>query len=105
MAGRADKLLVTTLSLHFRKSHPDLFLKGTYAPLTVVGEMADHVVAFAREWGSDRVIVLAPRLLAGLGTVRWDSTRVKMRPRGKPHLSSYFHGRNRTSERVGSSTL
>ncbi len=68
------------LSLRFRKSHPDLFLKGSYLPLKVSGELADHLVAFAREEGDERLIVIIPRLLAPFtnGKIPWNSTRVEL---------------------------
>ncbi len=71
-------MLLTTLALRHRKAYPDLFLKGSYIPLKVVGEKADHVVAFAREEGSERLLVVVPRLVARytLKTRLWENTRV-----------------------------
>src|SRR5262249_27077619 len=62
----AVKMFVISRVLAFRNSHPDLFRFGNYLPLEALGEKADHVVAFAREYKKDHLIVLAPRLMAGL---------------------------------------
>jgi len=40
--------------------------KGEYLPLAVEGEKADHVVAFVRKSGSASVLIVVPRLVAGL---------------------------------------
>jgi maltooligosyltrehalose synthase len=64
--------LLRTCSKHshgydiFRKSQPDLFREGDYLPLTVRGDCAEHIVAFARRKGPRWVLVAVPRLLAGL---------------------------------------
>jgi (1->4)-alpha-D-glucan 1-alpha-D-glucosylmutase len=58
------KFLITTLSLRFRKSHPDLMQKGSYRPLVVHGEMTEHVIAFARHFENDHLAVMVPRLMA-----------------------------------------
>jgi (1->4)-alpha-D-glucan 1-alpha-D-glucosylmutase len=60
------KMFVTACCLRFRKEHPDLFLEGDYLPLNVAGELADHVVAFARQKNGKFSITVAPRLVAGL---------------------------------------
>jgi len=74
------KMLITTLALRYRKSHPELFSQGSYIPLHVVGDKADHVVAFAREQGSERLLVMVPRLVAHftLKTRLWGATRVQI---------------------------
>lgn len=74
------KLLMTLLGLRYRKSYPDLFLKGSYIPLKIVGELADHAVAFARDYEQEKLIVVVPRLMARckLHTPLWESTRVQL---------------------------
>src|SRR5213075_2032258 len=42
--------------------HARLFAKGRYAPITVEGKFADHIVAFARELGTGMAITVVPRL-------------------------------------------
>ena len=60
------KLLVTWKLLEFRREHPQLFLEGSYRPLSTSGERGRNICAFAREdWGST-LIVAASRLCAHL---------------------------------------
>lgn len=65
-ATSGSKLYVTTHTLNLRRAHPDLFAEGSYIPLEAVGPHAAHVVAFARRLGDREVIVVTPRLVAGL---------------------------------------
>ena len=60
------KFLLTMLTLRFRQEHEAIFRDGKYMPLKAVGPKAHHVVAFAREHGNQRVLVVVPRLTAGL---------------------------------------
>ncbi|OAI51445.1 hypothetical protein AYO47_07120 [Planctomyces sp. SCGC AG-212-M04] len=59
------KLLVHFTLLQLRKRHPQLFLEGDYLPLAVEGELAEHVIAFARRLRSsdESVVIVAPRLI------------------------------------------
>jgi (1->4)-alpha-D-glucan 1-alpha-D-glucosylmutase len=79
------KLLVTTCGMRFRRQHGALMRHGTYTPLEVEGERADHVVAFARHDDSGTLLVVAPRLVVPLvsetrplpiGTDLWAATRI-----------------------------
>ncbi len=54
----AVKLFVTHRALQVRGAHAALFREGTYRPL----EAGEHAVAFAREQGETRILVVAPRL-------------------------------------------
>ena len=60
--GRLKQRIIAAV-LPLRQRLPDLFRLGSYIPVEVTGEMADHVVAFARRHGNDALIVAAPRLL------------------------------------------
>jgi len=60
------KLYLTWKALGLRRERPELFERGEYVPLEAEGERADHLVAFARVSGDDAVVVVAPRLFAGL---------------------------------------
>jgi (1->4)-alpha-D-glucan 1-alpha-D-glucosylmutase len=60
--GRLKQRIISTL-LPLRQSLPDLFRLGAYIPVEVTGEMAGHVVAFARRQGNDAIIIAAPRLM------------------------------------------
>lgn len=57
------KLFVTTTLLNLRKRLPDLFTDGEYIPLDVEGELAEHVIAFARRLGESSAVVIVPRLI------------------------------------------
>jgi len=82
------KLLVTTTLLQLRRKAPELFTDGEYIPLAVEGELAEHVVAFARRlWGAaeSSVVVIVPRLVHRLrggerrppcGVEFWKGTQV-----------------------------
>ena len=63
--GRS-KLYLTWKALELRRENPDVFKRGEYVPLNVVGERADHIVAFARRLGGVTTITIAPRLYATL---------------------------------------
>lgn len=60
------KLYLTWKALEMRRGEPELFENGEYVPLEVVGERAYHLVAFARLYGSEAAIAVAPRLYARL---------------------------------------
>ena len=60
------KLLVTARLLRLRSARAALFRDGAYLPLEVHGKEAERSVAFARHLGDEAVVVVAPRLCAGL---------------------------------------
>jgi (1->4)-alpha-D-glucan 1-alpha-D-glucosylmutase len=60
------KLFVHYALLQLRKRQPELFLEGDYVPLTVEGDLAEHVVAFARrvrQSPEQSVVMVVPRLI------------------------------------------
>jgi (1->4)-alpha-D-glucan 1-alpha-D-glucosylmutase len=72
--------------LQLRNTWPNLFAKGSYAPVPVAGARRKHVLAFARQHGPHRMLVLVPRLCAGHmnqhdlplpDTGFWENTRVQ----------------------------
>jgi (1->4)-alpha-D-glucan 1-alpha-D-glucosylmutase len=79
--ARADegvpKLWLIARLLGRRRQAPGLFESPAYAPIEVTGAKARHVVAFTR----DRLLVVVPRLLAGLGGA-WADTTVAL-PEGE----------------------
>ena len=86
------KLFVSALALEFRRAHRDLFAQGSYQPFLAQGAKADHVCAFAREYGGQKAIAIAPRLIAGLtgqverpplGSSVWSDTWLAL-PRDQP---------------------
>jgi (1->4)-alpha-D-glucan 1-alpha-D-glucosylmutase len=72
--ARADegvpKLWLIARLLARRRDAPELFASPLYTPIEAAGTKAHHVVAFAR----DRLLVVVPRLLAGLGGAWGDTT-------------------------------
>jgi (1->4)-alpha-D-glucan 1-alpha-D-glucosylmutase len=79
--ARADeglpKLWLIARLLDRRRTAPELFQSREYAALGAAGAKANHVVAFAR----DRLVVVAPRLVAGLGG-NWANTTLEL-PKGE----------------------
>ncbi|WPL18404.1 Maltooligosyl trehalose synthase [Thiorhodovibrio winogradskyi] len=63
--GRA-KLSLIRRALLLREQMPELFTEGEYSPLTVEGPHAHRLCAFSRSHQGQSVVVIAPRLLAGL---------------------------------------
>jgi (1->4)-alpha-D-glucan 1-alpha-D-glucosylmutase len=53
--------------LIFRRHHRELFDEGDYIALSVDGERARHVVAYARRAGDEMSIVVVGRFLSALG--------------------------------------
>ncbi|MDT8320669.1 MAG: malto-oligosyltrehalose synthase, partial [Xanthomonadales bacterium] len=98
--GRAKLYLIRQL-LQLRAAQREVFDHGDYLPLTVDGERAEHVCAFARRRGPVTVIVVTgrwfARLQAGDSTevlpdaVRWGATRIEL-PAGCGRLRNIFTG-------------
>ena len=94
------KLYLTAAGLRWRRRFPALFLEGEYIPLAVEGEKQQHLVAFARTSGDQSLLVLVPRLVAGLlagqeplpvGNEIWRDTRIVQDPAiGKPGYRNLF---------------
>ena len=80
------KLFLTYKALQARQHYPDLFQRGDYQKLPVLGSLQDHVVAFARHWNDKIAIVIVPRLLTHLvpegdyplGEKVWQETRISL---------------------------
>ncbi len=84
--GRA-KLLIIRSALALRKRWPEVFQQGKYVQLTVKGQHASHLCAYARIDGGRTVITVAPRFFAQLlgdidtlplGEKVWGDTTVDM---------------------------
>ncbi|MEB0076166.1 malto-oligosyltrehalose synthase [Pseudomonas sp. CCI3.2] len=82
--GRIKQALIHRV-LSLRSEHAQLFRRGRYIPLNVLGTYADHVLAFARESDGQHAVVVVPRLITELlGTAQtplinagsWGDTRV-----------------------------
>lgn len=63
--GRIKQWLIQQV-LAIRAAHPSLFSQGSYQPLTVTGRHAAQVLAFLRSHGDEHLLVIVPRLAAGL---------------------------------------
>ncbi len=61
LTGGAIKLFVTWRALDFRKTERELFARGEYLPLPVVGPRAGNVCAFARRLEDRWAIAVVPR--------------------------------------------
>jgi (1->4)-alpha-D-glucan 1-alpha-D-glucosylmutase len=59
------KLHVVRALLRVRRAHPDLFRRGSYEPVEVLGERAEHAFAFLRRHEEAALLVVVPRLTAG----------------------------------------
>ncbi len=69
----STKLLVTATALRLRRDRPELF--GDYSPLSLVGDAADHALAFDR----GGAITVATRLPVGLAARGgWGNTAVRL---------------------------
>jgi (1->4)-alpha-D-glucan 1-alpha-D-glucosylmutase len=67
------KFALTHRLLALRHHFADLFQRGSYEPLTVIGPHAEHVIAFARRWKRQEIVVGIGRHFAPLsdGGRRW----------------------------------
>ncbi|WP_193069200.1 malto-oligosyltrehalose synthase [Pseudomonas sp. K5] len=106
--GRIKQALIAQV-LALRKAHPELFHRGSYTPLDVVGRHAEHVVAFCREYHGKRALVVVPRwpyrLLENgvhpqVNARVWGDTRVKL-PFAAPteNWKGLFHTRAVTPDK------
>ena len=82
--GRIKQALIAEV-LRLRADHTELFRQGSYQALEVLGNQAHNVLAFAREHGERRIIVIVPIRCATLlensavpmvDALRWGDTRV-----------------------------
>jgi (1->4)-alpha-D-glucan 1-alpha-D-glucosylmutase len=94
------KLFLIFQALQTRRTYADLFQRGSYEKLTVLGSLKGHVVAFTRELGDLRAIVVVPRLLTGLikegelplGEQVWHETRILQPPGSSAVLRNVMTG-------------
>ncbi|MGH9511305.1 MAG: malto-oligosyltrehalose synthase [Terriglobales bacterium] len=86
------KMYLIWKALSLRKQRPELFQQGSYLPLVVEGNNAGRLLAFSRRHEDDEVMVVVPRLCAGLFQDQggfpvgeaWKETRVMLPPAGEP---------------------
>jgi (1->4)-alpha-D-glucan 1-alpha-D-glucosylmutase len=60
------KLYLVYQALNFRRAHHALFRDGDYAPVTVSGDLKEHICACARTHENGSVLAIAPRLVRTL---------------------------------------
>lgn len=78
------KLFLIYRALQARRAESELFQHGAYQKLTVIGSLKAHVVAFARDLGERRALVVVPRFPSSLvkdgeyplGEAVWHETRI-----------------------------
>ncbi|MGE5655461.1 MAG: malto-oligosyltrehalose synthase [Actinomycetota bacterium] len=87
------KLFLTHRILEARKQYRQLFMEGSYQPLVAVGSFQEQVVAFARQYGEQAMLVVVPRFLTSLippeavplGEKVWQDTQLEL-PQEMPSL-------------------
>jgi (1->4)-alpha-D-glucan 1-alpha-D-glucosylmutase len=80
------KLFLIYQALKARQENSELFQRGDYQKLAVLGSLKDKIVAFSRNCGERTAIVIAPRLLTDLvkegeyplGEQVWQETRISV---------------------------
>ncbi|MGO4386981.1 malto-oligosyltrehalose synthase [Microvirga sp. 2YAF29] len=63
--GRIKQYMLAKL-LQDREQAPKLYSDGNYRPLEVQGSLSDHLLAYVRHEGHERIAVIVPRLWASL---------------------------------------
>ncbi|WP_226499444.1 malto-oligosyltrehalose synthase [Pseudomonas sp. MWU16-30322] len=106
--GRIKQTLIAQV-LNLRAAHAELFRRGTYQALEVLGEQAHNVLAFAREHEGNYAIVIVPIRCATLlensavpqvDALRWGDTRVVLPfAASDTNLKGLFHSRAVTKNR------
>ncbi|WP_263971661.1 malto-oligosyltrehalose synthase [Leptolyngbya ohadii] len=82
------KLFLIHQVLKARHAYAELFQRGTYEPIPIVGSLKGHLVAFMRELSDTRMIVIAPRFPTAIikegeypiGESVWHETRLLQPP-------------------------
>ncbi|MEW6417659.1 MAG: malto-oligosyltrehalose synthase [Nitrospirota bacterium] len=60
------KLYLIYKALNYRKKNRELFERGEYLPLEIMGQKAENACAFIRRIGNNRVIIVTPRFFTRL---------------------------------------
>ncbi|RON69540.1 malto-oligosyltrehalose synthase [Pseudomonas fluorescens] len=106
--GRIKQALIAEV-LNLRVEHAELFRRGTYQALEVLGTQAHNVLAFAREHQGEQAIVIVPIRCATLlensavpqvDALRWGDTRVVLPfAASETNLKGLFQSRAVTKNR------
>jgi (1->4)-alpha-D-glucan 1-alpha-D-glucosylmutase len=84
--GRIKQTLIAQ-ALNVRAEHTELFRRGSYQALEIVGSQAHRVLGFVREWEGERAIVIVPIRCAALlensavpqvDASQWGDTRIHL---------------------------
>ena len=106
--GRIKQTLIAQ-TLNLRTEHAELFRRGSYQALEVVGSQAHRVLGFVREWEGKRAIVIVPIRCAALlensaepqvSAPQWGDTRIHLpSATADEHLKGLFSGITVTKHR------
>ncbi|MHB0775741.1 malto-oligosyltrehalose synthase [Halomonas sp. WWR20] len=84
--GHVKQAIITRI-LALRQRYSRLFSEGSYVPVQVEGERAEHILAFMRQQGSQSLLVVVPRLpmvllktatLPCIASQCWEDTRLQV---------------------------
>jgi (1->4)-alpha-D-glucan 1-alpha-D-glucosylmutase len=84
--GRIKQALIAQ-ALRLRAEHAELFRRGTYQALEIIGSQAHRLLGFVREWAGQRAIVIVPIRCAPLlensamprvDASQWGDTRISL---------------------------
>ncbi|NJK99140.1 MAG: malto-oligosyltrehalose synthase [Spirulinaceae cyanobacterium SM2_1_0] len=103
--GRVKLFLLHRL-LRARQQYTELFQRGDYQKLTVVGSLQDCIITFSRTWGDTTAIAIAPRFFTTLiregelplGEQIWHETRLSLPPGFATNWYDVVSGQTATSE-------
>lgn len=94
------KLYTIWKTLALRREQAVLFRDGEYIALSVAGDKADHICAFARRYENQQVLIVVPRLTAKLmqgnterlplGATAWSDTYIVL-PENGPKARQYVN--------------
>jgi malto-oligosyltrehalose synthase/4-alpha-glucanotransferase len=93
------KLWLTSRLLHYRREWPELFAKGLYIPLKVLGKYKKHIMAFARHYQDKWHITAVPLTVcefspnnSDINKVNWEDTRVVLPPEAPDEWRNVYAG-------------
>ncbi len=81
------KLYLTATILNFRQKNQNIFRKGNYIPLEVSGAKEENIIAFARQFEDEEIIVIVPRFIYNMiseeipfpaGNEIWGGNKIKI---------------------------
>ncbi|MBD2482572.1 malto-oligosyltrehalose synthase [Planktothrix sp. FACHB-1365] len=80
------KLFLIYQGLIVRKQYLEVYQQGTYIPLEITGDYAEHILAFARTYGQQIIITIVPQFLTNLvepkqfplGQMIWKDTAIEI---------------------------